>query len=303
MRHPSQLLQQLHGRRHGAAGRHQFTHARQFVESLLRHHPGRVVVQRVTEFQLHQQRLEFVRQVAHGGDARHARAALEGVQRPLERRHMIGIAGIVVPGLHRRLCRLQQLGGLFTEDGRHFHVEIGRQRLQTGGLVACRSRGRGFTDTALQADLGARDARPQGFVHDEISGGFVEMTGNILHGRHAIGHQGQVGFVQSHGVVEGLAQPLLQGLREANAVARFSHLGAATQRVTGAVDGLRQQVRHGRGPFARQPGAHLGHVPGGFARVDFTQHGVRRFSGRRAGNRLITTRLHGRRRRHVAQQL
>ena len=119
-------LDQLRCRRHGTTGSNQLAHPRQFIQHLLRHGACALATLHMTQLDLHHQALEFMRQIAHGLDASHARTALERVQWTLQLGDMTGIVDVGVPRLHGALRRLQQLGGFFTEDRGHFNVEVGR---------------------------------------------------------------------------------------------------------------------------------------------------------------------------------
>ena len=100
------------GRRaHGLACRDVVAHAMQFVDALLqelvdaRRHVDSTVVD------ADEQRLELVAQVPHGGNARHARTALQRVQVTLQLLEVLARPALAAPGGERPVGRLEELGG------------------------------------------------------------------------------------------------------------------------------------------------------------------------------------------------
>ncbi len=75
---------QVARRRQALARVGHFAHAVQFVERALQHVEGRSIARRRARFDRGEERFDFVAQVTHGADARHAGAALERVQQSLE---------------------------------------------------------------------------------------------------------------------------------------------------------------------------------------------------------------------------
>ncbi len=113
-----------------------------------------------------------------------------------------------------------------------------RQRVQTGALAVFGRLG----DTPIQLVLGTRNARSQRVVHREIAGILIQVVCHRRHGVHAVVEQQQVRIVETHAAVEGLAQPVIERLGQARAVARFGHPGTSRERVAGAIDFLGQHV-------------------------------------------------------------
>ena len=127
-----------------------------------------------------------------------------------------------------------------------------------------------------RASLRALDALEQLPVIDEVAGGLIEMRRDRLHRRPCSPRAASRSSLrQSEAAAEGAAQPVIERLGEADAVARLRHLRAARERVAGAVDLLGQRVRLGELRLARQIRAHGGHVGGGLARVDVAQRVIR----------------------------
>ncbi len=143
------------------------------------------------------------------------------------------------------------------------------------GAAAAFSLRAGRGDALVQALVGALDALEQLPVVDEVAGGFIQVRGHRLHRRHAVPEEPRSSSVKSHAAAEAVAQPVIERLGEADAVARLRHLGAARERMTGAIDLLGQRVRAGQLRLARQVRAHGGDVRGGLACVDVAQRVIR----------------------------
>ena len=77
----------------------------------------------------------------------------------------------------------------------------------------------------------------------EVSGGFVEIRGDGLHGIHAVGEQVQLGVLQTHAAVERLADPVFERRGETDAMPRFGHARAAGKRMAGAIRLFADDVR------------------------------------------------------------
>ncbi len=77
---------------------------RKFIEARLHDRVRMIVAGHGTAVDLDHQGLEFVAQIAHGADARHARTALERVQLPLQFRNPFLVLAIAVPGASARSC-------------------------------------------------------------------------------------------------------------------------------------------------------------------------------------------------------
>ena len=202
---------------------HGFAHARQFVERGLREAERAVVGGDDAAVDLHEQGFQFVAQIAHGHQARHARAALERVQRTLQRVEAIDAGAVLVPLRERALRLFDELDGLIGEDAGDVRVEIREDvfrtlrgaRLLPRQLPAERKReaprpparqrpatrsGRGWRggqlggasgcdDALFEIFGGLIDARQQRAMRLEEAGGLVEMRGDGLHGVHAVGEQ------------------------------------------------------------------------------------------------------------------
>ena len=78
---------------------------------------GAVVCRDHSVIDLQDERLEFMAEIAHRRDARHAGAALERVQRPLQFGDMLLIGALLVPGVERRVRGFEEFRGLLAEDG------------------------------------------------------------------------------------------------------------------------------------------------------------------------------------------
>ena len=103
---------------------HRFAHARQFVERRLREAERAVVGGDDAAVDLHEQGFEFMAQIAHGHEARHACAALERVQRTLQRVEAIDAAAVLVPLRERALRLFDELDRFIGEDAGDVRVEI-----------------------------------------------------------------------------------------------------------------------------------------------------------------------------------
>ena len=112
------------GRGHAFAGADGFAHASQLIERCLREAECAVVGRHDTAVDLHEQRFQLVAQIAHRNQACHARAALERVQRALQRDQSINAAAVFVPLGKRTLRLVDEFYGLISEDAGDFLVEV-----------------------------------------------------------------------------------------------------------------------------------------------------------------------------------
>ncbi len=160
------LLQQGPRGRGQYPGAHQIAHARELVEACLHHRMRMVVPHYHAAVDRNHQRLELVAQIAHGGDTRHAGAALQRVQRALQLGDGLLVLAIVIPGGERQLGSLDQLGRLLAVDIGDLVIELIRRvgaRLGRGGMPRAGSRGDGLRE--LRHDRGRAgldDARELG---------------------------------------------------------------------------------------------------------------------------------------------
>jgi len=72
-----------------------------------------------------QQRFHRVRQIAHRGDADHARTALEGVQVALQTADAFAVVGRIAQRGHQAVAAVEQLAAFFGEQADEFRVEPG----------------------------------------------------------------------------------------------------------------------------------------------------------------------------------
>ncbi len=122
------------------AGADQIAHAREFIQAGLHDRVSMVVARDRAAVDLQHQGLELVTQVAHGGNARHSRAALQRVQLTLQLGDRLLVLAVLVPNRQRALSRFQQLGRLLAVDIRDFVIEFFRRRRcrgrrRRGGLL------------------------------------------------------------------------------------------------------------------------------------------------------------------------
>ena len=94
------------------------------------------------------------------------------------------------------------------------------------------------------------------------------MAGDCFHRHHAVAEQQQIGIVQADAAIEGLAQPVVHRIGQADAMTRLGHGRAANQRVAGPIDLFRQHVRPTHAPLARHPRTHDADVTGSLAGID-----------------------------------
>ena len=272
------LAQRLHARHqrlgsaHAAAIGQQVTHPCQLVQRRLQHTVRFGIPGHQAHFHLRDQRFQLVGQIAHRGDAGHARATLEGVQRTLQRRDIGQLAGLRSQRGQYGLRGLEQLRGLVAENRSNLGIVVKGFRWQHPAGRITRRLVR--SDTLVQGRLCPLDALTQHVMGQEKAGVLIQMAADALHGRHAIAQQGQVLVQQAHATVEGLAQPVIQRLRQADALARLGHSRAAGQRMAGAIHRLRQGMRGRLTGSPRQIVAYSGHMAVCFAGIDVTQHGI-----------------------------
>ena len=112
------------GCRNTLARTHRFAHAREFVERSLRKAERAVVGRNDPAVDLHEQGFQFMAQVTHGYEARHAGAALERVQRSLQRVEAIDTAAVLIPLRERALRLFDELDRFIGEDTGDVRVEI-----------------------------------------------------------------------------------------------------------------------------------------------------------------------------------
>ena len=107
-----------------AAHRNRFAHARKLIEARLQNFKCRERRRHDALIDLHDERLKLVGKIPHKLNARHARTALQGVQRPLQRRTQLGVGRIRTPGRKRALSGFQKLGRLFGKDAGNLRIEL-----------------------------------------------------------------------------------------------------------------------------------------------------------------------------------
>ena len=98
--------------------------AREFVERRLRKTEGAVIGFHDAAVDLHEQRFDFVGQVAHRDQAGHACTALERVQRTLQRDETVDAAAIFIPLGERALRLLDELDRFVGEIAGDLRIEI-----------------------------------------------------------------------------------------------------------------------------------------------------------------------------------
>ena len=117
-----------------------------------------------------------MREIAHRDHARHACAALERVQRALQRRDMRAVGAIGGEGRQRALGVLDQLAGFLRENAGDFGIIVGGERRcrrryldrrgcerrglrrQARSLFGQGGGGRRLGDAVIERRLGTRDA-------------------------------------------------------------------------------------------------------------------------------------------------
>ena len=112
------------GRGHAFAGANGFAHASQLIERCLREAERAVVGRHDAAVDLHEQRFELMAQIAHGNEPRHARAALERVQRAFQRDQAVDAAAVFVPLGERALRLVDEFHGFISKDAGDFLVEV-----------------------------------------------------------------------------------------------------------------------------------------------------------------------------------
>ena len=177
------------------------------------------------------------------------------------RRHS-ALFGLRAPVGERALGGLDQLGGLVGEDRGDLGIEVDRlasalpARRRGRRRLSARRRGRRVPrrpapgvrgallggDARIEALVGALDALEQLPVVHEVAGrtrpGAWPPTPSPPCSPPAAPGPG---VARPSAAAEGAAQPVIERLGEADAVARLRHLGAARERVAGAVDLLGQR--------------------------------------------------------------
>ncbi len=100
------------------------SHASQLIEARLDQIEHRVVGGNGPHVDREHERFQLMAEVAHGRNARHAGAALECVQRPLQGRPVVGTRGIRTPIRQRLFGRVDELERFLSEDGRDFRIVV-----------------------------------------------------------------------------------------------------------------------------------------------------------------------------------
>ncbi len=100
------------------------SHASQLIEARLDQIKHRVVGGNGPHVDREHERFQLVAEVAHGRNARHAGATLERVQRPLQRRPIVGTRGVRTPIRQRLLGRVDEFERFLSEDRRDFGIVV-----------------------------------------------------------------------------------------------------------------------------------------------------------------------------------
>jgi len=116
----------------------QIAHARECVEAGLHDRVGMIVADHGAPVDVEHQGLEFMAQIAHGGDAGHSGTTFEGMQLTLQFRDSVLVLAVEIPGGQRAFSRLQQFGRLFAVDVGDFVIKLLRRRRCRSLLGYCR---------------------------------------------------------------------------------------------------------------------------------------------------------------------
>ena len=274
-----------------------------------------VVAEHHSAVDLDHQRLEFVAQIAHGGDARHPGSAFQGVQLTLQFLDPQLVLAVAIPCRQGDLRRLEQFSGFFTVDIRDLAVEFFRRRYFVGGPLGARifaarvfrqnhqGRRHGLAlvgESRVECGLELVQSLDQPRLSGEECGRLVDVRHHVVDFADRIRQDGKTFVGQSMAAVVYLAQVLVQRFGDPYAVARFGHFRAAAQGVHCAIDRLRQIMRRGLRLALLQVLADLHQMAGSLLAVNVMQqriHGRRGFGRERRGP--PTRRQHHRRRRRV----
>ena len=196
---------------------------------------------------LEHQGLEFMTQIAHGADARHAGAAFEGVQLTLQFSDSLFVLAVAIPGGQRAFSRLQQFSRLFAVDVGDLVIELLRGRRRSGFLrncLECGDHGRPADVNGIAGDRGVEfgfdvvQPREQRRLLREKCRRFVDVRYHVVDRADRVRQSRKPAIRQSMTAVEDLAHDLIQRFGDADAVPRFGHLRAAAQGVNGAIHRL-----------------------------------------------------------------
>jgi len=138
-----ELTHEIHGCLDATASVDRVTHQLQAIEPALHEIDGGGDRLALAAGDAREQRLDGVREIAHGHDPGHARAALQRVQVALQR-HDGGRVAVLTYGLQRGLGLIENLGSFLRENSRNLGIERGRWRSSSGlggGRGGGRSRG------------------------------------------------------------------------------------------------------------------------------------------------------------------
>ena len=116
---------------------HHVAHARKFVEASLHYGVRMIVGRHRAGVDIDDQSFQFVAQIPHRGDPRHARPAFQGMQLTLQFRDPILVLAVKIPGRQRTFGGLEQLSGLFAVDRRDFVIEFFDRSLCGDGAGRC----------------------------------------------------------------------------------------------------------------------------------------------------------------------
>ena len=117
-------IHEFASRRATSALTHDIAHPVQFVEARLQGRERRFTGGDLPAFDQLHERFEFMTQIAHGANARHARTALQRVDDALQFKYERVVPAILLPCGQRLLRSLQQLRCFFGKDSRDFGIEI-----------------------------------------------------------------------------------------------------------------------------------------------------------------------------------
>ena len=230
-----------------------------------------------------QQRLDVVAQAAHGLDTRHARAALERVQVAFEFLHGLR-AAFLDPGQQRLVRGFQQFGGFFRENRRDFGIVFGvlgllrlRRALRLGRPGRLRRRCRrapGRRIAGLNRVGQLVDVLDQARVIGAIAIWRVDVVDDRRDRTRGRAHRIEARLLEADLVVVYPSYEAIQCGGNGNAALDVRHVGAAVQRVTGAMQFVRDIEWRPMALAGREVVGDDLDVPGSLLRKDVVQHRV-----------------------------
>ena len=156
----------------------------------------------------------------------------------------------------------------------HGQVRRGRHARLPGLRERTLRRGGKLRELRVELQVQRQPTCRQARLLGEETGVLIDVLGHCLEQPHGVVQQLERVTAHAVTVVEELADVVLHRLGDLDALARTGRLGDAAQRMAGAIERFRHQVRRDAAGAALEELAHDQDVTGGFLAEDFAQHRI-----------------------------